>query len=267
MATGVLTLRFESADKLVEQASHVQQGGLFVPCPEPAPEVPSDVRVHIESALGSPVELAARVVQVFPTGMALTFVDAPAAQAELAPLFEAARAAGDAGGAVVVEWLAELALDAIETDDGPELLINDIAHEEKREGTLFDQIRAMSVPQKRNLSLKGERAARLLLIKDVNKTLQTFLLKNPRITIDEVKLIAGDRQANPEALKIVSENRTWLQNPAVATALVRNPKTPSTIAVRLLDRLPFNELRHIAKSGGAGRAVVQAAKKKVIGNK
>jgi hypothetical protein len=266
MSTDVLTLRFESADKLVEQSAHAEQGGLFVPCPDPAPPVPSDVRVRIESVLGAPVEFAAQVVQVFPAGMALTFVDAAAAQGELAPLFEAARTAGDAGGAVVVEWLVELAPDAIEAE-AAELSLDDIALEEKREGTLFDQIRAMSVPQKRNLALKGERAARLLLIKDVNKTLQTFLLKNPRITIDEVKLIASDRQANPEALKIVSENRIWLQNPSISTALVRNPKTPSSIAIRLLDRVPFNELRHIAKSGGAGRAVVQAAKKKVIGNK
>jgi hypothetical protein len=254
-------MRFESAAKLVEQAHHVEQGGLFVPCPERLPPVPSDVQLRIETTVGPAVELAARVVQVFPAGMAVTFADPPAAQAELESLLGAAAAAGDAGGAVVVEWTAadaqlqELSLDEIAVPEQP------------APGTLFDQIRAMSVPQKRNLALKGERAARLLLIKDVNKTLHTFLLKNPRITVDEVKLIAGDRQANPEALKLISENRTWLQNPVIATALVRNPKTPSTIAVRLLDRLPLNELRHIAKSGGAGRAVVQAAKKKVIGNK
>ncbi len=251
MAPPVLVARFESSAALLEQLGHAEQGGLFVPSPEPPPSVPVEVVVRVESPAGD-VEVGAQIVQVFPTGMAATFTDAPAARAQLAPLFDAARARGDAGGAVTVEWLVELDLGAIEAGGDP------------GRGTLYDRVKAMTVPQKRNLALKGERAARLFLIKDVNKTLQTFLLKNPRITVDEVKMIASDRQANPEALKVIAENRIWLQNPTVATALVRNPKTPSAIAVRLLDRIPFSELRTIAKSGNAGRAVVQAAKKKVI---
>ena len=62
---------------------------------------------------------------------------------------------------------------------------------------------------------------------------------------------------------MIADNRTWMQKPAIVSALVRNPKTPSLIAVRLLDKLPRSDVSRIAKTGNAPRAVVEAAKRKI----
>lgn len=57
---------------------------------------------------------------------------------------------------------------------------------------------------------------------------------------------------------------TKLQRQSVCTALVRNPKTPFALALKLLDRVPLNELRALAK-GGAREQIVHAARKKLAG--
>ena len=131
------------------------------------------------------------------------------------------------------------------------------------EKLLFDQIKAMSSPEKMQLALHGDRTARFLLLKDVSKGVQTFLLQNPRITIDEIRYIAGYRQANPDALVSIAAHRDWGQNQGVLAALVRNPKTPTMTAVKLLDKIAATDLRRLAKSTEVPRAVQAAARKKV----
>lgn len=128
---------------------------------------------------------------------------------------------------------------------------------------LAQQIAAMSTAQKMQMAMHGDRTARLLLLKDVNKNIQTFIIQNPRITLEEVRYIAGFRQANPDVLNTIAANRDWTNNPNIVSSLVRNPKTPGATAVKLLDKLPIGEIRRLAKSNDVPRAVNQAARKKV----
>lgn len=248
MADRRLALRFDGPEPVRQQEAHFAQGALFVPVPDPAPEPQSRVALLLISPYGDEIEAEAFVVQVFPdTGMALTLTDASANE-QLHSLFAAARDATGQGGELSVTW-------------------EEPGDDDDKTGTLLDQIRAMGTTEKRTLALHGTRGERLLLAKDTNKTLQAFLLKNPRITLDEVRALAGSRQANPDALKMISENRGWMQSTGVVSALVRNPKTPTPLAVRLLDRLPITEIRQIAKASSASMAVVQAAKRKVLGGR
>jgi hypothetical protein len=125
------------------------------------------------------------------------------------------------------------------------------------------QLDEMSLNQKMQLAMKGDRTARSLLLKDPNKTIQSFILQNPRITLDEVKYLAGYRQANADVLNAIAAHRDWTQNPGVVSALVRNPKTPGPTAVRMMEKLPMAEIRRLAKSNDSPPAVAAAARKKV----
>jgi hypothetical protein len=125
------------------------------------------------------------------------------------------------------------------------------------------EIDEMSVNQKMQLAMKGDRTARSLLLKDPNKNIQSFIIQNPRITLDEVKYLAGYRQANADVLNAIAAHRDWTQNPGVVAALVRNPKTPGPTAVRMMEKLPMAEIRRLAKSNDSPPAVAAAARKKV----
>lgn len=271
-----LSVRFRGRPALQEQRGHLQRGCLFVPVPEPAPETLQDVRLLVEAPSGETAVWPARVLQVYAgAGMALGFDDPEPVRAR----FEAWLAAP--GGAdetpAEVAWSGESppaprsTAPAVEAatraeeppDDGASNAEPAAAPDAATAGPLADQIRAMSAQQRMHLAAHGDRAARLLLARDPNKTIQSFLLQNPHITIEEVRYLAGSRQASPDALQIIAGHREWSQNPGVVAALVRNPKTPLGSAVRLLDRLGEPELRRLAKSNDVPRGVQLAARKKV----
>lgn len=261
------------------QERHVARGAFFLPTPRPAPEPLAELLLRVESPSHEVVELPVRVVQISATHVSLALLDLGAARTALAPLFHAARAAPASEGAPWVFWgrpdsAAEPLLDLPRAD--PEALAPPSseaaapAPSDPAEGPapsdeklLYDRIRAMSSPEKMQLALHGDRTERFLLLKDVNKNVQTFLLQNARITLDEVRYIAGFRQAIPDVLVAIAAHREWSQNQGVLAALVRNPKTPPVTAVGLLDRIAPAELRRLAKSNEVPRPVQAAARKKV----
>lgn len=136
--------------------------------------------------------------------------------------------------------------------------------EKRAPGPLSERLKAMTVTEKMQLAMQGSRDEHTALFRDVNKTLHLYVLKNPRIGLDEVQAAAKQPQLSPDALKLIAEHREWGGNPVVCAALVRNPKTPMPLALRMLDKVPVNDLRAIAR-GGARDALVHAARKKLEG--
>ena len=295
VSNDVLTVRFGRWPDLAAQEPHLKRGGLFVPPPAPLPSPYVDVALIVIAPNARQVELRARVVQIAPgAGIALASDDPQAIQSALEPLLGVARAGATEPdlGPVEVRWgrpvvtngacsippaqsgadvsepvgvlgepdppVAE-PLGAAEENGPAELpgLSSDSA-------TLHDQIRAMTTSEKIRVALHGDRGARLLLLKDPNKTIHLYLLQNKRITLDEVLHIAGHRQANPEALSRIGESREWIQNPGVLAALVANPKTPTRTSIRLMRNLPQSELRRLAKSQSVPQAIAQAARKLIV---
>jgi hypothetical protein len=281
----VLTVVFQGNTELLAQREHLARGCLFVPDPEPMPDTLADIIVYVCAPDGSEAEFKARVLQVVPgTGVALGFADQQAARKQLDAWLERAARAAPSSGPTVVCWGRASGLPPsptprpvsarpppaaeevpAEADADADADADAALQEEKPPGLLVDQIRAMSSQQRMHLAAHGDRTARLILLKDPNKTIQSFVLQNPHVTIEEVRYLAAFRQASPDALQMIAGHREWSQNAGVVTALVRNPKTPLNIAVRMLDRLSQTELRRVAKSNDVPRGVVLAARKKVGG--
>ena len=125
------------------------------------------------------------------------------------------------------------------------------------------RLAAMTVTEKMQLALSGDREARAYLLRDTNKVLHVYVLRNPRLGLDEVIYAAKMPSLSPDALKFIAEHREGGVNTVVCTALARNPRTPVPLVLKLLPRVPVAELKVIAK--GKGRApIVQAARKLVI---
>jgi hypothetical protein len=268
----VLSVIFQRAADLLEQRAHLQRGAMFIPEPDPPPEPFAEVTLHAESPLGTFVELRGRVLQILPgRGMAVAFDDTNVALRALAPLFaEAEHAEDPLAGATWVFWgRPEPTQPATSTDPAPP---PDAPEEEEgaaeaskddEAARLHEQLKTMPTHEKIQLALHGDRTARFLLLKDINKSFQTFVLQNKRITIDEVRYVASFRQAAADVLIAISQNRDWSQNPGIVSALIRNPKTPTPTAVKLLDKLSQSELRRLAKSTDVPRPIQVAARKRV----
>jgi hypothetical protein len=122
-----------------------------------------------------------------------------------------------------------------------------------------------SRPQKIQIALHGNRDQRNAILRDRDRQLHLYVLKNPGINVDDVLSIAKNPQMGQEMFKQIAERADWLQRPQIATALARNPKVPADIAVRALAHVPQDVLRQFAKGTGAPPHVIQAARKRVLG--
>jgi len=134
-----------------------------------------------------------------------------------------------------------------------------------RNKNLQQQIAEMSVAQKRQACLHSRKDMRMLLIRDRNKTIHPFVMRNPAITLDEIEQISKMPSVNPDVLRTIAKSREWNRSATVCRNLVRNPKTPMKEALQLLSKLPKSDIRALAKRGNVRTAIQQAARKKALG--
>lgn len=121
------------------------------------------------------------------------------------------------------------------------------------------RIKQLDLPQKMQLALKADRGERTILCRDNAPMVLLNLLSNPRLEAENVLAMVKSNFATADILQRVASDRRWMSSAEIRTAVVRNPKTPTPIAVRLLDSLPIGELRDLAKMGSAREDLRQAA--------
>jgi len=127
--------------------------------------------------------------------------------------------------------------------------------------TMANRIRKMKVLDKMRLALVGNIEARQLLVKSSNKLIQECVLRNPRMTVEEVIRVAKDKTMREELIRLVTLNKEWIKNYQVVYQLCWNPKTPIVAAMKYLARLNVKDLVQISKSKQVpGMLAVQAKK-------
>ncbi len=126
---------------------------------------------------------------------------------------------------------------------------------------LYKRIGELAIHEKRQLARQGGKTARQLLVKDPNKTLHMFVMMNPKITLEEVEEYSKLPGLSAEAIRHMVKNRTWMSAKSVLFNLVRNPATPTDIAVALVPKLGSSEWRAITNSANIRSAIAAAARK------
>lgn len=226
-----LRVRYHRASDIEsDYAAQLARGGLLVRV-ELEAEPQQFAEMKLELVAGAAVlTIEAQVLQVFPgAGVAVKFT--PNAALEAWRVAARATATGDA----------------------------------EPEHSLVTGTDRASEPSKMNLALRGSRDDRATILRENNPTLHGHVLKNPGLQLDEVAAFAKLRTVTPEFLKLIADRREWAQRPEIALALVRNPKTPVNVAIRLLDYIGSVELRQLAKDQHTRTPIQHAARKKVVG--
>ncbi|HEY8209805.1 MAG TPA: hypothetical protein VIG99_20095, partial [Myxococcaceae bacterium] len=132
--------------------------------------------------------------------------------------------------------------------------------EEGKRLTLTQKIMKMSVAEKIKLASQGNKEARSLLLRDSNKLVSVAVIRSPRITDGEVLGIANNRAAPDDVLRVVYMNREWTKMYPLKVALVKNPKTPSGIAMRFLGTLRESEVKELARNKNVPNGIQMQAK-------
>jgi len=153
-----------------------------------------------------------------------------------------------------------LAAPAQEADEVEELEAASAA-----EGSLWERLRGISRMEKLHLAARADRSERAILLQDSDPQVLFSLLRNPRLTIDEVIRLAKSPYMTYQTAELMMKSPTWYANQDVRIALIHNAKMPLPFALRILPTLPESELRNISRGAATSMALKQAALRKLQG--
>jgi hypothetical protein len=137
----------------------------------------------------------------------------------------------------------------------------------KKKLNTMQQIQRMNMSQKIKLSMSGAKEARGLLIRESSKIIAMGVLANPRITIGEIEFFAKSTNLSEDVIRKIGTNAEWTRKPAIASALVNNPKTPVGISIGFIPRMSVRELGLLETSRNIPEAVRSAARSMLIKKK
>jgi hypothetical protein len=129
--------------------------------------------------------------------------------------------------------------------------------------TLAQKIMKMSISEKIKLATMGNKEARSILIRESNKLVATAVIRSPRITDGEVLSQAQNKAVQEDVLRIIYGNREWLRVYSIKMALVKNPKVPTAITMKLLNTLQESDIKSLAKDKNVPGAIQLFAKKMI----
>jgi hypothetical protein len=143
----------------------------------------------------------------------------------------------------------------------PPLIITEAELNDPHKQALFARIIKMTVAEKVLLGFRGDRSARMLLVRERNRLVCSAAVRNPRMTDTEVEVIAGMRSVEEEVLRLISMRRDWMGKYPIVLALARNPRTPVGVVVPLINRLTLRDLKGLKDDRGVSDVVRSLARK------
>lgn len=218
-ASAAFTAEFESEEELREEhRANLSMGGVRLATTE-AVALNATLLVTLRGPWGGESFARATVVAALPEGIALAIE-------------------GDAE-----EHFARLM--ARPADDSESS--SDESLEKKQ--NVWDRVRALSQMEKILLAVKADRTERALLLQDNDPRVLLSLLRNPRLTVDEVARLAKSSFLTYQIADVIMKTTQWMSSLDVRLGLIHNAKTPPAFALRILPTLPEPEVRSIARAG------------------
>ena len=190
--------------------------------------------VTLRGPWGGEIDVRATVVAVLPDGIALAVEGNP--------------------DEILARLLARPAPNPAPDEDEPP---------EKSQNT-WDRMRGFSQMEKILLAVKADRTERAFLLQDNDPRVLLSILRNPRLTVDEVVRLAKSTFLTYQIAEVIMKTGQWMASLDVRLALIHNPKTPQPFSLRILPTLPDSEIKTIAR-GGTSTALKQAALRRLQG--
>jgi hypothetical protein len=166
---------------------------------------------------------------------------------------ENAEIADAAAIADLLEKAAEEEAASAAPSPAPELSESETEDPEKV--SFYTMVLKMSVGKKVKLAFKTDKTGRMLLVRDRNRLVCSAVMRNPRITEQEVEMIAGMRNVDDEVLRLITMRREWMAKYSIVQTLARNPKAPLGVVLPLINRLTLRDLKTLKDDKGISETI------------
>jgi hypothetical protein len=124
------------------------------------------------------------------------------------------------------------------------------APDEPNEGRVPEDARGrpLTLGERKSLARKPDRSALEKLFGDPHPDVIRGLLRNPRLTEDDVVRLAARRPNRPDILTEIARSTRWIHRARIRLAIILNPSTPVEIAGPISGLLVRQELRLVAEA-------------------
>jgi hypothetical protein len=208
------------------------------------------------------VAVAARLtLEVLPRRPLIAFLARADVPGEMRAYFTARGIVGE-GGAGSDDPIVDVAEDL----DPGEVEGSDQPGEEAAAAPKKRLLSSLSVVERIKVAMRGTREQRAILIRDTNRIVAAAVLSSPKLTDTDVEAFARMTSVSEEVLRVIGTSRGWLKHYAVASALVRNPKTPPAVALPLVTRLNERDLKNLSMDRNVQEGLRVVARKMLLTN-
>jgi hypothetical protein len=124
---------------------------------------------------------------------------------------------------------------------------------------------ALTDSQRAAAALHADLPLRQMILRSPRyKPLHVAVLRNPRLTMEEVEAATTLPHLDRDTLAEVGGRALFVQSQAVLHNLVRHPRTPSSLAVALAARLDFSHTQRLTRGGGhLAKPVLEALRRRL----
>jgi hypothetical protein len=135
---------------------------------------------------------------------------------------------------------------AVVISAGPAAAAAAPAQEPKKNKSVLQKIAALTVGERVQLAMKGNKDERFLLIRDGARVVPQAVLESPKLTDTEAEMFAGMKNVQEVVFRGLSSKRKFAKNYRVQRNLAFNPKVPIDLALGLVNNLLLSDLKGLS---------------------
>jgi hypothetical protein len=125
----------------------------------------------------------------------------------------------------------------------------------------LQKISRLTVGERVQLAMKGNKEERFILIRDGSKVVSSAVLESPKATEQEIEMFASMKNVQESVLRGIASKRKFMKIYAVIRALANNPRCPLDVQLTLLKNLMNMDLRALSTNKNIADTVRKVALK------
>ncbi len=123
------------------------------------------------------------------------------------------------------------------------------------------RIAQMTVGERVQLALKGNREERFILIRDGARIVSGAVMESAKLTEQEVEGFAAMKNVGEHVLRVIAGKRKFMRNYAIKRILTSNPRCPLDVSLPLVKELLVMDLRNLMRNKNVADTVRKFAYK------
>ncbi|MFI5111586.1 MAG: hypothetical protein ACHP9S_02070 [Terriglobales bacterium] len=125
----------------------------------------------------------------------------------------------------------------------------------------LQKISRLTVGERVQLAIKGNKEERFILIRDGSKVVSSAVLESPKINDQEVEMFASMKNVQESVLRGIAGKRKHMKTYAVVRALANNPRCPLDVQLTIVKNLLNMDLRALSGNKNVSETVRKVALK------